>query len=173
MKLTFEEAVTILSQIEACLNNRPLTTLPDSDSIEALTPGHFLIGKPLQALPDEPGVRSLSISLPRRWRLCQTITQHFWQRWSNEYLTQINRFTKWHYPSRNLSVGDIVILQEDHLVPTKWPLGKVIEIHPSKDKLVRVATVKTVNGKYKRPVTRLAILLPANSESILLSFTRN
>ena len=173
MKLTFEEAVTILSQIEACLNSRPLTTLPDSDSIEALTPGHFLIGKPLQALPDEPGVRSLSISLPRRWQLCQTITQHFWQRWSNEYLTLINRFTKWHHPSRNLSVGDIVILQEDHLVPTKWPLGKVVEIHPGKDKLVRVATVKTVDGKYKRPVTRLAILLPADSESILLSFTRN
>ena len=41
-KLTFEEATTILSQIEACLNSRPLVPLPfDDDGVEPLTPGHF------------------------------------------------------------------------------------------------------------------------------------
>ena len=154
----------MLSHIEACLNSRPLTALPDNDGIEALTPGHFLIGKPLQALPDEPGVRSLSISLPCRWQLCQTLVQHFWSRWSNEYLTQLSRFTKWHRPSCNLSVGDIVVLQEDQLVPTKWPLGRIVEVHPGHDNLVRVVTVKTANDTYKRPVTKLAVLLPTDSE---------
>ena len=51
IKLTFEELSTLLTQIEACLNSRPLVPLPsDDDGIEALTPGHFLIGQPLQAL---------------------------------------------------------------------------------------------------------------------------
>ena len=38
-----------------------------------------------------------------------------------EYVTQLRRFTKWHHRSRNIEVGDMVILQEDGLVPGKWP----------------------------------------------------
>ena len=45
--LTFEELTTVLTQIETCLNSRPLTLLPHpEDGIEALTPGHFLVGAP-------------------------------------------------------------------------------------------------------------------------------
>ena len=41
-KFTFEKFTTILTQIKACLNSRPLTALScDSDSVEVLTPGHF------------------------------------------------------------------------------------------------------------------------------------
>ena len=43
---------------------------------------------------------------------------------------------------------------------TKWPLAKVIEVHPGTDGLVRVATVKTASGIYKRPTAKLALLLP-------------
>ena len=43
----------IFVQVEACLNSRPLVPLPaDDDGIGALTPGHFRIGQPLEALPD-------------------------------------------------------------------------------------------------------------------------
>ena len=55
VKLTFEEFTTILAQVEAVLNSRPLVSMPcDDDGIEPLTPGHFLIGKPLESLPDFP-----------------------------------------------------------------------------------------------------------------------
>ena len=47
-KLTYEELATTLAQIEACLNSRPLTPLPESsDALEELTPGHVLIWKPV------------------------------------------------------------------------------------------------------------------------------
>ena len=161
VKLTFEELYTVLTQIESCLNSRPLVPLPnDDDGIEALTPGHFLIGRPLESLPD-PAFSYRNFSLLSRWHLCQALVRHFWRRWSMEYLSSLRRYTKWHHPSRNVQVGDVVILQEDNLVPARWPLAKVIATHPGNDGLTRVVTVKTSAGEYKRPVTKIALLLPS------------
>ena len=72
VKLTFEEYTTVLAQVEACLNSRPLVALScDDDGLEALTPGHFLIGRHVQALPD-PAFSYHAVSLLKRWHLCQT-----------------------------------------------------------------------------------------------------
>ena len=162
-KLTFEEFTTVLTQIESCLNSRPLAPLQwDEDGIEALTPGHFLIGKPLESIPD-PAFSYHTLSLLRRWHLCQALIHHFWQRWSAEYVSSLRRFTKWHHPTRNIQVGDIVVLQEDNMVPTKWPLAKITQVHTGKDGLVRVVTIKTATGTYKRPVVKVALLLPSGS----------
>ena len=99
-RLTFEELTTVLTQVEACLNSRPLVSLPsDGDGVEALTPGHFLIGRPLEALPDPPSACQ-SITVLRRWSLCQALTRHFWKRWSTDYFASLRRFSKWHVSSR-------------------------------------------------------------------------
>jgi hypothetical protein len=112
VKLTFEEMTTVLTQIEACLNSRPLASLPrDDDGVEALTPGHFLIGRPLEALPDA-AFSYRSVSLLRRWHLCQSLVRHFWKRWSTEYLVTLQKLTKWQHPSKNVAVGDIVLLRK-------------------------------------------------------------
>ena len=134
----------------------------DDDGIEVLTPGHFLIGHPLEALPDYSFKYADSMSSLRRWHLCQALIHHFWKRWSREYVTHISRFTKWHHPTRNIKIGDLVIVCEDSL-PTKWPLARVIEVHPGRDGLVRVATVKTSTGIYTRPITKLALILPTDN----------
>ena len=74
------------------------------------------------------------------------------------------RFTKWSHPSRNLQVGDLVCVREDTLVPpTKWPLARVVSVHPGEDGFVRVATLRTAKGVYKHPVTKIALLLPNDS----------
>ena len=99
VKLTFEEMSTVLTQIEACLNSRPLVPLIcDEDGFEALTPGQFLIGRSLDSLPDH-FLSYCSIPLLRRWHLCQNLVQHFWQRWSTEYLSTLSKFAKWYQPS--------------------------------------------------------------------------
>ena len=158
VKLTFEEMVTVLAQIEACLNSRPLTALNADDGVEALTPGHFLVGRPLEALPD-PSQSYRSLTLLRRWHLCQALVRHFWQRWSAEYLVGLRRCAKWHHPTKNIAVGDIVVLCEDNMIPTKWPIARVIAVHPGQDGLVRVVTLKTAIGVYRRPVVKVALLL--------------
>ena len=40
-KVNFEEMTTVTAQVEACLNSRPLTPLPQAAvDLEVLTPGH-------------------------------------------------------------------------------------------------------------------------------------
>ena len=128
-KLSFKEFTTILTQIESWLNSRPLVPLQcDEDGIEALTPGHFLSGEPPESIPD-PAFSNCTLSQLRRWYLCQALVHHFWQRWSTEYISSLRRYTQWPHPTRNVLVGDIVTLQEDNMLPTKWPLAKVIQTH--------------------------------------------
>ena len=76
----------------------------------------------------------------------------------------MNKLNKWKYPSRNMAIGDIVILQESGTVPTKWPLGRILQTHPGQDNLVRVVTLNTAQGiiLYKRPVSKIAVLLPVD-----------
>lgn len=62
------------------------------------------------------------------------------------YLINLRKLTKWKFPSRNISVGDVVVLQEDGLVPTKWQFARVVEVHPGHDGVVCVATIKTGIG---------------------------
>ena len=160
VKLTFEECSTILTQIEACMNSRPLVALPcDGDGIDVLTPGHFLIGRPIESLPD-PSFSYRPVSLLRRWDLCHNLIRQFWERWHQEYLTSLRAYTKWHKPSRNIQVNDIVILQDANLVPTRWPLGRVVKTFHGEDHLVRLVDVKTQSGVYRRPVTKIALILP-------------
>lgn len=45
--LTYEEMLTVLSEIEATLNSRPIAPLSeDPNDLNYLTPGHFLVGTP-------------------------------------------------------------------------------------------------------------------------------
>ena len=70
-RLTYEEFATVTCQIESCLNSRPLTSITSHaiDGISALTPGHFLIGRPLKASPETTILQELS--LLNRWTMCQ------------------------------------------------------------------------------------------------------
>lgn len=158
--LTFEEMSTVLCQIEACLNSRPLCSLStDPSDFSALTPGHFLVTHELNALP-EPDVTDVPVNRLTRWQHLQLIHQHFWKRWSDDYLVSLQKRTRWQTPKRNVQIGDLVCIKDENLPPMKWLLGRVVELHPGKDKFVRVVTVKTAGGLLKRPVAKLTLIIP-------------
>ena len=102
-------------------------------------------------------------SLLHHWQLCQLLVRQFWQLWSDEYCTILRKFAKWNRPDRNLRVGDLVCLRDEGMFPTKWPLARVITVHPGPDGLVQVVTMKTSKGTYKGPVTKAALVLPSDS----------
>ena len=185
-KLTFEEMTTVTCCIEACLNSRPYLA-QDSHNSEGelpLTPGHFLIGRPLHAYPEEPV--EPDATLQDRWKLCQSITQAFWNAWSGSYLKSLQKLSKWHKPQRNLIPGDLVMVLESSSLMTRWRLGKVTAVFPGEDNLVRTAEITTTTtvfpdywqktsrklnlkdlkvkvSTFKRPVTKLALLMAASS----------
>ncbi|XP_038106987.1 uncharacterized protein LOC119766486 [Culex quinquefasciatus] len=71
----YEDMLTLLAQIEMCLNSRPLTPMPDDPAdAEVLTPGHFLVGSNLQAVP-EMDLKEIPDNRLNNWELTQKRVQ--------------------------------------------------------------------------------------------------
>ncbi|XP_039303533.1 uncharacterized protein LOC120357410 [Solenopsis invicta] len=168
--LTFEEMSTLLAQVEACLNSRPLQALSDDpDDLAALTPGHFLVGSPLTAVP-EPSMRELPANRLTRWQLLQQMRDHFWDRWSREYLHSLVHRPKWRREVADYRVGRLCLLRNESTPPSRWPLARIVRVHVGEDGQIRVVTVRTAASEFTRPVVKL-ILLPVgegdqNQESL-------
>ncbi|XP_060846330.1 uncharacterized protein LOC132925994 [Rhopalosiphum padi] len=84
-----------------------------------------------------------------------------------EYLSQLQERSKWNKSDSSvLKIGSMVLIKDQNLPPLQWHLGRVSEIFPGNDGVVRVATVNTRSGPWKRAV-RLLCLLPIqdNDES--------
>ena len=65
---------------------------------------------------------------------------------------------KWKVKRQNLKEGDIVLVAESNQPRGVWPLGRIVATHPGQDGMVRVVTVRTQYGEYKRPITKLCLL---------------
>lgn len=157
--LTFEELCTILTRVEACLNSRPLTAMSsDPSNLTFLTPGHFLIGDSLMAIPERDET-NIPLNRLDRWRCVKQYSQVLWKRWSCEYLHQLQERVKWTGErGPKVDVGTVVLIQEDNLPPLKWKIGRVKEVNYGDDGVIRAAVVKTENGETKRAVRKLCPL---------------
>ena len=156
--LTYEELSTLLAQIEAVLNSRPLCPLSDDPTdVTALTPGHFLIGSALTTIP-EPSILDIPVSRLSRWQLLRQMLENFWFRWSSEYLQRFQSISKWKQETDPIKIGSLVLIKDERYPPAKWPLGRVIEVHPGPDNLIRVVTIKTQESTFKRPIVKLCPL---------------
>ncbi|XP_053691589.1 uncharacterized protein LOC128740104 [Sabethes cyaneus] len=77
VKLTFEELSTVMAQIEAVLNSRPLFAISnDPADPRVITPADYFIGRPLTA-PAEPSLEDVKVSRLARWQHLQLLREHF------------------------------------------------------------------------------------------------
>lgn len=161
--LTYEEMVTLLSQVEACLNSRPLRALTDDpDDPAALTPGHFLIGEPLRAIVG-PSLEDLPQGRLDRWQRLQQMRDHLWRRWSQEYLAGLIQRNKWCKEAPPLQVRQLCLIKSEATSPCKWPLARITALHPGDGGQVRVVTVRTATTTFTRPVVKI-VPLPSASQ---------
>lgn len=136
---------------------------PDSDDVEVLTPSHFSNFQAINTLP-RPDLAHIPLNRLDQYQYLYRLYCDFWKSWSHEYLHQFQTRSKWHNKQPNLNVGNIVIIAEDNVPPSRWIAGRIINTHPGKDGLVRVAEVKLANGTVlKRSIHKLGLLpLPDN-----------
>lgn len=155
--MNFEQYTTVLSRIEAILNSRPITSLSeDPNDANPLTPGHFLVGRPLTDIA-EPDFTDRKESTLTRWQRQTKMVQHFWARWSQDYITTLQNRNKWH-ERFTVSPGQMVIVREDNVPTMQWKLGRIQNVIPGHDGLVRVADVRVGNKVIRRPVVKLCLL---------------
>lgn len=141
------------------MNSRPIAPVSDNfDDYSALTPGHFLVGGNLTAIP-EASVFGIAENRLSRWQLVQQVTEGFWKSWSSDYLHSLQQRPKWRIINKLAKISQIVLLQNSLAPPSQWELGRITAgCHPGDDGLTRVVTVKTARSEFKRPIVKLCYL---------------
>ncbi|XP_066595949.1 uncharacterized protein [Prorops nasuta] len=144
--LTLEEINTFAVEIEAILNSRPLCPISsDPNDPLSLTPAHLLIGKPLIGMT-ESDVSAIPDNRLNSWRIIQKIRLDFWRRWQLEYLSELQKRSKWFYPGRDVTIGSVVLLIERNQPCMHWSMGRILEVHPGDNGVVRVVTLRTAKA---------------------------
>ena len=152
-----ERLCTVFCEVEGILNNRPITRNPDDNKDdEPLTPNHLLMMR--KGTLDIPGTYDKRDEFTRRWRHSQYLADQFWKRWIKEYLPIIQHRQKWLKDERQFRVNDVILLCDETTPRNDWPLGRIMDVHDSRDGKIRTVTVKTTNGTYNRPVNKLCLL---------------
>lgn len=160
LTLEFEDLTTIIAEAEAVLNSRPLVPqdTPADDAVEPLTPGHFLIGAPLAALPFQPDTHT-RLNLLKRWNLVQRLQYEIWHRWKSEYLPQQQQRNQWKRPNLTFQVGDIVLIKDIDSFQRVWPVGRITAVYPGPDGLIRTVDVWSRGKTWTRTTHKLVHIL--------------
>jgi hypothetical protein len=158
--LTDYQFITLLTEVERILNDRPLTPVSDDpDDLEALTPSHALLGhhRNWNSMSSAPQLTSR-----KRWKQVQFMSDNFWKRWRKEYLPLLTSRSCWRRKTRNISVDDLVLVNDPDVPKGVWPLGRIKSVFKGTDGVVRSVEVRTKRGVFMRPVTKLVDLEELN-----------
>ena len=152
---------TTMCIVEQTMNARPLTSVSsDANDLEALTPNQFLLGNNNICLPNVPCAEEF-VDHRKLFRQTQAYANLIWDRFRKEYLPTLNNRQKWRSTTNeNLKEGDLVWLIEDSDKRGYYKLGRVVETMGGSDGVIRSTKVRTNAGVYKRPVVKLAPVLP-------------
>ncbi|XP_077985927.1 uncharacterized protein LOC144440430 [Glandiceps talaboti] len=165
--VSVDELQTVLTEIEATLNDRPLTYLSaDPNDLQPLTPSHLLHGRLITPLPyytsDEDELNDPTFgnheNLQRRTEHLAKIHSHFWKRWSHDYLNTLrekDRISGKGALQNQIRMGDVVLVEDKSVPRLRWPLALVEKLNVGNDGLVRSAVIRTRTGKTSRPIVKL------------------
>lgn len=162
-KLTHDVLVTLMAEVTAIVNSRPLTPVStDSEQPMILTPAMLLTQK-VGTAPVPPGQFDSKDLFRSQWRRVQSLANTFWDRWKREYISELQGRRKWKTERPNLQEGDVVLLRDVQAKRNDWPVALVTKTFPSHDDKVRKIEVKIVkNGEQRlflRPVSEVVLLV--------------
>ena len=174
-KFSYDEMHTAIVEIEAIINSRPLSFLNAEDTEEPLTPSHLLVGRRLLNLPDnlthyvdkDPDFEVDSESVQKRVRHLANVLNHFWRRWTKEYLLELReahrqRRQRADAPTADVKPGDIVLIHDQEHPRGFWKMGQVESLIVGRDGRVRGASLRLASKSphQKRLQRPLQLLYP-------------
>ena len=119
----------------------------------------MLLGRATSEVPQGP--YSNTKNPRKRVEFVQTLVNSFWKRWSRDVQPVLVPRKVWQNEKRNVRLKDIVVVADSNAIRGKWSVGKVLEVFPGSDGHVRNVKVKLQSGEYTRPVTKIAVIYPA------------
>ena len=140
---------TILIQIEAILNRRPLCAVsPEANDYEALTPAHVLSPACVDRSSNifvSPAAASTG-DLRSRFLRSQNMVNQFWRAWYRDYLTELHNRQKWRDTKEDLKTGELVLVVDHQMARGHWKMARVLEPVVTGSH-VRKARIRTADGK--------------------------
>ena len=175
--LDLEEFRTVIPEVCAVLNRRPLVPVHSDDhDIDVLRPIDFLMPSSGRLeLPDlDPSDEWTPQTTPQtqveNWlRKSQALLNKFWTEFSSNYITALQqRWQKNHAHQRGSNaqvpkIGDIVLIVDEARPRHDWPLGQITNLLRDN----RVAEVRKFDGTvYSRPFCDLVPLETSSRPSV-------
>ncbi|EYC23035.1 hypothetical protein Y032_0016g3087 [Ancylostoma ceylanicum] len=180
---TLDHLTTVITEVEACLNSRPLTyQSSDHDDLTQIRPIDFLQRDMTISFPYASTTTSIDADYlpPEEVRTLQTriqaeealksscaLTEKFWKIWRNHYVTNLREQHKWNISGKRHSnkaptTGDVVLVSDPVLPRNEWKMARITETHPGLDGEIRdVELVTATKRKIRRPVN---LLIPLEIE---------
>ena len=162
--LNSDELYTVLTEVEAMVNSRPLCAVNDDpDSLEYLTPANFLIGRSLINLPVRPLThREVNPNVTRQELNQMLVNQEktlnkVWKTWKEEYVRSLG-ISPAIRDNVNIKEGDLVMVASNKQPRCTWTVGRVTALIEGRDDKVRSAIVKCGGKLRTRPVQLLSKL---------------
>ena len=115
-------------------------------------------------MPPPGAFQRADVYCRRRWRTVQFLANEFWSRWRKEFLLNQQKRQKWTATLTNLEIGDVVLIMDNDAPRNEWPMGRIVDTHPSDDGVVRKVSIFTPGSKETllRSVTKLVVLMRAS-----------
>ena len=161
--LTPLELFTILLEVANLVNQRPIGRISnDPDDGSYICPNDILLGRASSEIPQGP---FKGTNNPRHGvEFVQKIIDSFWRRWSRDVFPSLVPRKKWQVERRNVRPDGIVVVSDPNALRGKWSIGRILEVHSGPDGRVRNVEVKTSTGIYSRPITKIAVIHPAEGD---------
>ncbi|XP_062340765.1 uncharacterized protein LOC134039033 [Osmerus eperlanus] len=161
--LTHEVLSTIMAEVSAVINARPLTTIStDVNAPSLLTPTMILTQK-ICSPPQPPGCFVDADLHRQQWRRVQHLANTFWERWRREYLSTLQSRSKWQKSHPNIKEGDLVLLRDTQVKRIQWPMALVTKTFAASNGKVRKLELRVSRGRtsktFLRPITEVVVLI--------------
>ena len=178
-RLNYAELNSAVKRIANVLNDRPVSAqrtqsfAPDEDFLVPLTPNMLITGRS-QAGPPSDYVDGADAHIQRSF--LQELEAAWWYQYKVQCFSSLAPTRKWIDAKRNISVGDIVLIQYSaKSAPGTYRLGRMRYVEMDGDGLTRTCTVQYhlckpgANSGYVRkevrlPSQQLVLILPIEEQ---------